>query len=43
MNGIHPKLILLMIGTNNLGTNTDEQIAEGVKAIIEQYRIYQTE
>lgn len=39
MNGIHPKLILLMIGTNNLGTNTDEQIAEGIKAIIDRYRI----
>lgn len=38
MNGIHPKLILLMIGTNNLVSNTNEQIAEGVKAIIEQYR-----
>ena len=38
MNGIHPKLILLMIGTNNLGTNTDEQIAEGIKAIIDRYR-----
>jgi lysophospholipase L1-like esterase len=38
MNGIHPKLILLMIGTNNLGNNTDEQIAEGIKAIIDRYR-----
>ncbi|MFZ0436247.1 MAG: GDSL-type esterase/lipase family protein [Chthoniobacterales bacterium] len=38
MNGIHPKLILLMIGTNNLGKNTDEQIAEGIKAIIDRYR-----
>ena len=38
MNGIHPKLILLMIGTNNLATNTNEQIAEGIRAIIEQYR-----
>ncbi len=38
MNGIHPKLILLMIGTNNLNANTNEQIAEGIKAIIEQYR-----
>jgi lysophospholipase L1-like esterase len=27
-----------MIGTNNLGTNTDEQIAEGIKAIIDRYR-----
>jgi lysophospholipase L1-like esterase len=38
MNGIHPKLILLMIGTNNLRNNTDEQIAEGIKAIIDRYR-----
>ena len=38
MNGIHPKLILLMIGTNNIGINTNEQIAEGNKAIVDQYR-----
>ena len=38
LNGIHPKLVLLMIGTNNLKSNTNEEIAEGVKAIIEQYR-----
>ena len=37
MNGIHPKLILLMIGTNNL-KNTNRQIAEGIKAIIDRYR-----
>ena len=38
MNGIHPKLILLLIGTNNLGVNTDEEIVEGIKAIVDQYR-----
>jgi lysophospholipase L1-like esterase len=38
MNGIHPRLIFLLIGTNNLGTNTNEQIAEGIKAIIDQYK-----
>ncbi|MCE9588166.1 MAG: GDSL family lipase [Verrucomicrobia bacterium] len=38
MNGIHPRLILLMIGTNNLSKNSNEQIAEGIKAIINQYR-----
>lgn len=38
LKGIHPKLVLLMIGTNNLSSNTNEQIAEGVKAVIEQYR-----
>jgi beta-glucosidase len=36
--GIHPKLAVLMIGTNNSGTNTSEQIAAGVKAIVEKLR-----
>ena len=27
-----------MIGTNNIGSNTDEEIAEGNKAIVDQYR-----
>ena len=35
---IHPKLAVLMIGTNNSGTNTSEQIAAGVKAIVEKLR-----
>lgn len=38
MNGIHPKLIAIMIGTNNLGSNTDTQIADGVKAVVDDYR-----
>jgi len=37
VDGLHPKLILLMIGTNNLGGNTPEQIADGVKADIDEY------
>jgi lysophospholipase L1-like esterase len=36
MKGIQPKLILVMIGTNN--DDPIEQVAEGIKAIIEQYR-----
>jgi lysophospholipase L1-like esterase len=32
--GIKPKLAVLMIGTNNSGTNTSEEIAEGIKAIV---------
>lgn len=36
IDGISPKLAVLMIGTNNSGTNTSEQIAEGVKAIVEK-------
>ena len=34
LDGIKPKLAVLMIGTNNLRSNTDEQIADGIKAII---------
>jgi lysophospholipase L1-like esterase len=34
LRGIHPKVCVLMIGTNNLGSNTDAQIAEGVEKIV---------
>lgn len=37
VDGMNPKLIVLMIGTNNLGSNTNEQIADGVKAIVKEY------
>ncbi|MBC7852488.1 MAG: GDSL family lipase [Pirellulaceae bacterium] len=36
VDGIQPKLAVLMIGTNNSRSNTSEQIAEGVKAIVEK-------
>ncbi|HET6324127.1 MAG TPA: platelet-activating factor acetylhydrolase IB subunit [Planctomycetaceae bacterium] len=38
VDGIHPKLAVLMIGTNNSASNTPEQIAAGVKAIVEKLR-----
>ncbi len=38
IDGIHPKLAVLMIGTNNSGSNTPEQIAAGVRAIVEKLR-----
>jgi beta-glucosidase len=38
IDGIKPKLAVLMIGTNNSGTNSSQQIAEGVKAIVEKLR-----
>jgi lysophospholipase L1-like esterase len=38
IDNIKPKLAVLMIGTNNSGANTSEQIAEGVKAIVEKLR-----
>ncbi|HUT13739.1 MAG TPA: platelet-activating factor acetylhydrolase IB subunit [Thermoguttaceae bacterium] len=36
--GISPKLAVLMIGTNNCGSNTPEEIAEGVEAIVKKLR-----
>ncbi len=36
LEGIKPKLAVLMIGTNNLGANKDEEIADGVKAIVDE-------
>ncbi|HTJ78068.1 MAG TPA: GDSL-type esterase/lipase family protein [Rariglobus sp.] len=36
--GLNPKLIAVMIGTNNLGRNSNEQIAEGVTAIVKDYQ-----
>lgn len=34
VDSISPKVVVLMIGTNNIGHNTAEEIAEGVKAIV---------
>ena len=36
--GLHPKLIAIMIGTNNTASNTPEEIADGVKAIVAEYQ-----
>jgi lysophospholipase L1-like esterase len=38
VDGVRPKLIVLMIGTNNLGGNTPEQIAEGIRTIVAEYQ-----
>jgi lysophospholipase L1-like esterase len=47
MEGYTPKLMMLMIGTNNIGAikkdgtttgNTPEEIAEGIKAIVDKFR-----
>ncbi len=37
LEGIDPKVVVMMIGTNNFGTNTPEQIADGVKAILDEF------
>lgn len=38
LEGITPKLAVVMIGTNNSGANKPEEIADGVKAIVERIR-----
>jgi lysophospholipase L1-like esterase len=35
---INPKLCVLMIGTNNAGSNSADEIAEGVEAIVQELR-----
>jgi len=36
LEGIKPRAIVLMIGTNNVGSSKPDEIAEGIKAILEQ-------
>jgi lysophospholipase L1-like esterase len=38
IDGISPKLAVIMIGTNNSGGNTSEDIAAGIKAIVAKLR-----
>jgi lysophospholipase L1-like esterase len=43
LDGYKPKAAVIMIGTNNLGSNSAEQIAEGIKAIVEEIEKKQPE
>jgi lysophospholipase L1-like esterase len=38
IDGIKPKVVVLMIGTNNLRANTQEEIADGITAIVKTLR-----
>src|SRR5262249_25549311 len=38
LEGISPKVAVVMIGTNNMGANSAEQIADGVTAIVHELR-----
>jgi lysophospholipase L1-like esterase len=38
LDGVSPKAIVLMIGTNNSGDYTGQQIADGVTAIVKKFR-----
>ena len=36
LDGLHPKLTIIMIGQNNAGHNTAQEIAEGVTAVVQR-------
>jgi lysophospholipase L1-like esterase len=38
LNDLHPKLVEIMIGTNNVGNSTPQEIADGIKKIVDTYR-----
>jgi lysophospholipase L1-like esterase len=38
VDGLKPKVVVLMIGTNNIGRNTNEEVVAGVKAVVERLR-----
>jgi lysophospholipase L1-like esterase len=38
LEGIQPKVAVVMIGTNNLAQNQAEEIAEGIKLIVQEIR-----
>jgi lysophospholipase L1-like esterase len=38
LQGLHPKLAMLMIGTNNLGESSSQEIADGITQIVQTYR-----
>lgn len=41
LDGLHPQLAVLMIGTNNSGSDTSEAIAAGVLAVVDELRTRQ--
>lgn len=43
LEGYKPKVLVLMIGTNNLGSNSTEEIADGIKAIVAEVQKQQPE
>lgn len=38
MDGLRPKAVVIMIGTNNVGSNTASEIAEGIRAVVERVK-----
>ncbi len=37
VDGVDPKVVMLMIGTNNSGQNSADEIAEGIKLLVAEY------
>ena len=37
LDGVDPKVVMLMIGTNNSGQNSADQIAEGIRLLVAEY------
>ncbi|QEL17275.1 GDSL-type esterase/lipase family protein [Limnoglobus roseus] len=37
LDGVDPKVIVMMIGTNNFSSNTPDEVAAGVKAILDEF------
>src|SRR5205807_8320147 len=38
LEGLHPRVCVLLIGTNNLPTNSAAEVADGIKAIVRELR-----
>jgi lysophospholipase L1-like esterase len=38
LEGIHPKVAVLMVGTNNVSSSTPDEIAQGITAIVKELR-----
>ena len=38
LDGLSPRVVVLLVGTNNIGTSAPEEIAEGIKAIVATLR-----
>ena len=37
VDGLDPKVVVIMIGTNNSGRNSADQIADGIRAVVAEY------
>jgi lysophospholipase L1-like esterase len=37
LEGLDPKMVVLMIGTNNINRNTPDEIVEGIKVLVAEY------